>query len=148
MLDIFLRDNGFFSKEKIHVHPKIPMQKKLNALSSYCAGLDSNEVIILIDDTLFGGAKEGVIITNEKIIAKEMFEDPREVYFDHITHIHSEKGKIFINEQKFVSLSMPDAPDLYILCILLQKYIQTAISETPQQKLGIPSLLNSPYKSN
>ena len=41
-----------------------------NALASYTTGITRNDIVILYDDTAFGSAKEGFIITEDAIFSK------------------------------------------------------------------------------
>ncbi|OCG17232.1 hypothetical protein [Gilliamella sp. WF3-4] len=120
----FLTKNNFYGGEKIYLAPTIPNKKLSNALSCYGQGLRPEEIYILIDNTLFGGAKDGVLITNNQMIFKEPFDSPIRINFSDIKKIYSEKSNIFINGSKLSSLSMPDAPDIYRLCLLLQLFIE------------------------
>lgn len=120
----FLTKNNFYGTEKIYLAPTIPNTKLSNALSCYGQGLRAEEIYILIDNTVFGGAKDGVLITNDQIIFKEPFESPIRINFSDIKKIYSEKSNIFINGSKLISLSMPNAPDIYRLCLLLQLFIE------------------------
>ena len=52
--------------------PKIPAKKMRNALDSYAAqhGVQSEDVLLLCDTTLFGSAKEGFLLTADHLICK------------------------------------------------------------------------------
>jgi len=51
--------------------------KKLSiALESYAPGVRPEDVLLFIDSTTFGGAKEGLLITREKLYAKNLNERP------------------------------------------------------------------------
>ena len=60
--------------ERVFVAPHIPRKKLLGALDSYGEGLRAQDIVVLIDDTVFGGAREGVLITEAQIRAKAKFE--------------------------------------------------------------------------
>ena len=65
--------NNIYNKifdEKIFFHPDIPPKKLKNALKTY-AKIGSEVPLMLIDDTLFGSAKAGLILTNEAIYIKD-----------------------------------------------------------------------------
>jgi len=67
--------------DHIFVSPNIPQKKLFGAIKSYAKDVRPEEVIILVDDTVFGGAKEGVLATNNAIYSKELFESPKKVQF-------------------------------------------------------------------
>ena len=58
-------------KEVIFDHtyfkPSIPKDKMLNAINEYAHDLKIEDILILIDETFWGSAKEGLIITNKEI---------------------------------------------------------------------------------
>ncbi|MGQ7248133.1 hypothetical protein ACUN9Y_12420 [Halomonas sp. V046] len=89
----------------IYCAPSIPVKKISGALSSYGNWVDSEDVIVLIDDTAFGGAKEGVLITEEKIAMKAMMDSPRLFFWKNIQKISIQKKKIFINGRGVISLA-------------------------------------------
>jgi hypothetical protein len=47
----------------VYLSPKIPEQKLQNALRSYAPKVRPEAVLLLFDDTVFGGAKDGMILT-------------------------------------------------------------------------------------
>lgn len=63
--------------ERVYVRPHIPQKKLSAALESYGANMSADEVLVLIDDTLFGGAKEGVLMGESKLAVKMVFDTPR-----------------------------------------------------------------------
>ena len=48
--------------------PNIPMDKLTNAIQEYAPGVGVSSVVVLVDETFWGSAKEGMIITNEQIV--------------------------------------------------------------------------------
>ena len=62
--------------DKIFPAPDIPSKKLGNALKSFAPSVSANDVLVLIDDTLFGGCKDGFLITREAIYAKEFMSEP------------------------------------------------------------------------
>ncbi|WP_346796053.1 hypothetical protein R5M92_11325 [Halomonas sp. Bachu 37] len=65
------RKDWSWTWDKVFVKPKIPAKKLLNALS-YAPGVNPDEVLILVDDTVFGGAKDGFLVTREAIFCHEI----------------------------------------------------------------------------
>lgn len=54
----------------LHAHPHIPENKLNNAISAYAKSVDKGRVLFLYDDTLFGSAKDGYIITDSAFYYK------------------------------------------------------------------------------
>ena len=55
--------NAFTGIRNVYLSPNIPLRKLQNALHSYADNVQKEAVLLLFDDTTFGGAKEGVILT-------------------------------------------------------------------------------------
>ena len=97
-----------YPDNKIFYSPNIPSKKIRNALPSYAQQIAPEEIIVLIDDTVFGGAKEGMIITKDGIYSKELTENPLSYSFSDIQNIKCEKKQIYINNTPFFKFTMPE----------------------------------------
>src|SRR5690554_5323594 len=66
-VEMYIRENIKKVSERVYVSSEIA-EKKLNAaIKSMAPDLDPNYVIAVIDTTVFGGAKDGGIITGEAL---------------------------------------------------------------------------------
>jgi len=76
----FIIDDEFLASNKV---------KKLNnAIFAYASNLNKDEgILIIYDDTLFGSAKEGFIVTAVGIYSKASFEKPKFITWDEIKSI-------------------------------------------------------------
>ncbi len=52
------------SPSDLHAAPAIPEKKLRNATQHYAKGVDSSRVLFLYDDTVFGSAKDGYLVTD------------------------------------------------------------------------------------
>ena len=86
--------------ERVYVRPHIPQKKLQAALDSYGANMREDEVLVLIDDTLFGGAKEGVLMGESKLAVKMVFDTPRLFFWRHLDSLAVEKRDLFVNSRK------------------------------------------------
>lgn len=86
--------------ERVYVRPHIPQKKLSAALESYGANMSEDEVLVLIDDTLFGGAKEGVLIGESKLAVKMVFDSPRLFFWRHLEALAVQKRDLFVNSRK------------------------------------------------
>lgn len=67
---------------------EIPAKKVQNAKNSIGKHLSSDEtLLLLVDNTLFGSATDGVIFTDKAIHYKELFSDPEVVFYEQIDSI-------------------------------------------------------------
>ncbi|TXH93045.1 MAG: hypothetical protein E6Q71_00025 [Pseudomonas sp.] len=83
--------------DKVYVRPHIPAKKLQSALDAYGNGLSPEDVIILVDDTAFGSAKDGILITGKSIYIKIFTESLRAYEWDAVESIDIEKRTIYIN---------------------------------------------------
>ncbi|MFB6348281.1 hypothetical protein ACFBZI_02305 [Moraxella sp. ZJ142] len=68
-----------FSDLKIHKFPEIPNNKLINAvevLNKNGYKISHKDVILLIDDTLFGSAKDFFLMTHSMFFCKELMQEP------------------------------------------------------------------------
>ncbi|WP_404343040.1 hypothetical protein [Vreelandella venusta] len=102
------RKDWSWNWDKVFVKPKIPAKKLLNALS-YAPGVNPDDVLILVDDTVFGGAKDGFLVTQEAIFCHELMTPKKQISLHNIKEICiGEKTQILINKQKFFKGNIVD----------------------------------------
>ena len=53
----------------IYFAPNIPETKLQNALNSYASAVKYEEVLVLLDNTSFGSAKNGALLTDKRVYA-------------------------------------------------------------------------------
>ncbi len=95
---------------KLASYPK----KLINAKNYYAKFEDDEEIILLYDDTLFGNAKSGFVITTKAIYTKVAFKLPIIINLIHISSIRKEQGIILINDIALPT-SFIEAEDLSVL---------------------------------
>lgn len=83
--------------DKVYVRPHIPAKKLQSAVNAYGNGLSTEDVIILVDDTAFGSAKDGILITDKSIYIKIFTEALRAYEWEAVESIDIEKRTIYIN---------------------------------------------------
>lgn len=124
-------DNEFF--QKIHVAPNIPQKKLGGALESYGRGLNPRNVIALIDDTVFGSAKEGVLITEHEVRFKAVFESLCSVQVEKIESIEAYKSRIKVNGHDFGKLNVPDSDEVHHFFDLFNAFCQQRRANAPRE---------------
>lgn len=80
----YLKDEFSKMKGKIWLTPEIPEKKLSNAVNAFKYNGDPSTIIAILDNTTFGSAKEGFVISGGKLVYKEVFESPIEFLFDDI----------------------------------------------------------------
>lgn len=110
--------------ERVFVAPHIPRKKLLGALDSYGEGLRTQDVVVLIDDTVFGGAREGVLITEAQIRGKAKFESVDTRLLGCLTQITAHGAHVRIHGEPFISLSIPNPDDLRLLFDAVSEHLK------------------------
>jgi hypothetical protein len=79
---------------EIYFKPDIPEKKLKNAIESYANDIVPSNVIVLYDSTVFGGAKEGFLMTLAGFYAKKLSGKPKQVDFSSIKSIEAGQEEI------------------------------------------------------
>jgi|GEM_PF-2058125 len=104
-----------FSDSRLFLAPSIPDDKLQKAVSAYGCGISPTSVLLLYDDTIWGGAREGVMLTTDSVCLHNIGEDPVRIrYADVKTVSHVERGflqsaAVIINGHKTNTNSADDA---------------------------------------
>lgn len=88
-----------FSCSCLFVEGSIPEKKLRNAFVSMKVQESIDSVRFLIDSTVFGSAKEGLLVTNDAVYFKNFMEDPVRVPFQSIESVGVQKNAITINSK-------------------------------------------------
>lgn len=112
--------------DRVFVAPHIPRKKLLGALDSYGDGIRAQDVVALIDDTVFGGAREGILITKAQIRSKAKFEEVDIRLLGCLKAITAHGAHIRIHGEPYASLSIPNPDDLRLLFEAVTEYLQEA----------------------
>lgn len=102
-----------------HIIPDIPHKKLLNALKAYAPNIKPEEVMLLYDGTVFGGSREGFLLTKDCIYGKSCSdEQPVSIFLSEIKEYHYTKkkgffdlGKMMINNTFTIDILTDEAGD-------------------------------------
>ncbi|SHN72595.1 hypothetical protein [Desulfovibrio litoralis] len=122
---------------KVFCAPNIPEKKLFNAISTYAPGLSSEEVVLLLDDTVWGGSREGVLLSKDKLFCHELLTDPAKISISDIQNIYSQKSDIYINNQKFISCTLLDKMYSEAFCSFLFELIRVLRGESVTEQFLI-----------
>ena len=75
---------------KIYVVPEIPEKKLNNAVAAMSNGVDPNYVLAVVDTTVFGSAKDGILLLGDKMFFK-LFTSKVEIRFQDILSIEKQE---------------------------------------------------------
>lgn len=119
----FFKDKKFAGCKNIYIRPHIPLKKLSNAIEAYNIFVESKEVVVLIDDTAFGSAKDGVLICEDRLIVREMFSSAQAYQYDSIESIECEDRQLYINGRQAMKLNIPGKDELGAFFELLSMWI-------------------------
>lgn len=107
----------------IFVHPNIPREKIAGAMSYVDHSVHPNEIVLLLDDTVFGGAKDGLALTETTLYVREKFCEPFQFNFAEISAIHVEheflSNVLYINNTRIAAFSQPSKDTCLALCMIM-----------------------------
>jgi len=114
--------------DNIYFAPVIPNKKLQGAMSYLPHGVSPNDVLMLIDDTVFGSAKVGMCLTAKGLFYKASFEDEQAYLFEQIQQVEADIGiltsSILINGHDELSFSQLDKGVIRALVAFLNELCQ------------------------
>lgn len=118
----------------IYVAPQIPMNKILGAMSYLPAQTHAEEVLVLVDETVFGQGKNGLCLTDQGIYFKEAFASANAYPLKSISSVGYSMGllskHLVINGTVKVSLAQPEKAGIRLLADFLNQYCALAKAQT------------------
>ena len=118
----------------IYVAPQIPMNKILGAMSYLPAQTQAEEVLVLVDETVFGQGKNGLCLTDQGIYFKEAFASANAYPLKSIRSVGYSMGllskHLVINGTVKVSLAQPEKAGIRLLADFLNQYCAFAKAQT------------------
>lgn len=116
------------SNDNIYFAPVIPNKKLQGAMTYLPHGVNPNDVLMLIDDTVFGSAKVGMCLTPQGLFYKTSFEDEQVYLFEHIQRVEADIGmitsSILINGQDELNFTQLDKGVVRTLVAFLNECCQ------------------------
>ncbi|WP_151869632.1 hypothetical protein [Acinetobacter sp. TUM15509] len=114
------------SDPAIFLAPQIPMNKILGAMSYLPPKTKPEEVLLLVDETVFGQGKNGLCLTTQGIYFKEAFANANVYPIKAITSVGYSMGmlskQLVINGTVKVTLAQPEKAGLRLLADFLNQY--------------------------
>jgi hypothetical protein len=126
--------SGVFDYDKFKFFPNIPADKLSVASSCSANIIDPKDVLILIDDTLMGNAKKGLVFTKTHIYSNgSAAEDSYCIPISSITSARMDGRHLYLNDKAFYSFSR------------LSKQGQEAVHKFIQSLMEDPSFPTETY---
>ena len=70
----YIKENVSLIGDKVYIAPDIPEKKLNNAILSIAEGVNPQYVLAIVDTTLFGSAKEGIVFLGDRVFVRNTFE--------------------------------------------------------------------------
>lgn len=116
-----------YNDRNVHLAPNIPASKLAGALSYLPSEVQAEDILILVDDTVFGSAKLGLVVTAEQLFYKAQMESVREWQLRNIGRLDMEHGwfnrSLRVNGLQKLELIQIENHTLAALLKLLQQHI-------------------------
>jgi len=94
----------FHASKSIYLKPSFPEKKIKNALAEYAKDIKLEDVLVFVDDTVFGSGKDGLIFSRAGLHLHEAFSKPVFIATGDIRDIRAEKKKLSVNDTIKVTL--------------------------------------------
>jgi hypothetical protein len=122
-----LDGNIFFS-------PNIPKKKLKNALNSYANDAQEEDALVLIDNTIWGSAKDGILLTSTAIYANAV---PSINIFsiNDIKFIGGFDNALYINDKRFFQNNLPTRDSMRLFTDMLSE-IFNQVHSSGKEKLN------------
>jgi len=119
---ILTRDSHIF------VHPNIPRDKLAGAMSYVGNSVSPNEIVLVLDDTVFGSAKDGLALTDTTLYVREKFSEPVQYDFADISSITLRNEffsqVLYVDDARVAAFSQPSKETLIALGLLLNTHLK------------------------
>lgn len=94
-LQTLLQDKGnkLLTIREAYVVPNIPEKKIKKARAAYAKNARVDEIVLIIDDSLWGDCKEGLVFTTSGFYIKEMLDKPKYINYMDIEAVKLQYGK-------------------------------------------------------
>jgi hypothetical protein len=123
--DPTITDNHFFFQ------PNIPEKKLSNALGAFAKDVLPEDVLVLLDNSAFGSAKEGAILTEARLYAHSMMQRPVSIRLSSIGDASYKKGglttddMLLINGLPFLEGPLPTKEAMQRFTLMLKEIVTT-----------------------
>jgi len=98
-----------FTETQFLIAPGIPQKKIRNAIKSYAPDASESEVLLLLDTTVFGSAKDGLLLTSDALFAHPFLGKATKVLVKEIVNITLEETEF---ESWTVHINEPQNPSV------------------------------------
>ncbi len=109
--EIVARHGAGIKDSKIWFTPNIPANKLQGALRSYAQAVSPGEVLMLVDNTIWGGCGDGMLVTRDRLYAHDMASSAKVMSISEIKTVNvvgAFAPELWINGSKYVTFNCID----------------------------------------
>lgn len=135
----------------IYFTPHIPLKKIQGAMHYLPTTVQVNDIVLLVDDTVWGSAKVGLCVTDQAIYLKEVFEEPLSFNLAHVKSIQADTGIIqhglLINGRETIHLTQLEKQSVRLLAEFLSQFLdfqqggQTQSRQNPDVPMTVKAMM-------
>ena len=96
-----------FTNAKVFSTPEIPPKKLKNAIKAYAPDVSENDVFFLMDTTLFGSGKNGLLLTEDTLFVH--YTKPKKIAVRDIQNITLEESDVEVYESIDIHINDPES---------------------------------------
>jgi curved DNA-binding protein CbpA len=124
------------SFDRIYVAPHIPLNKLAKAISNYAPEERPNSILLLIDDTFWGGGGDGLLLTEDRLYSKTLGFERSIFEMSHWHHLSSRNNVIYAGTQELIKLYFPKPENTDLFISLLNEWaeLQSRVSADDDEK--------------
>jgi len=120
----------------VYFAPDIPRKKLDAVLKSYAEGVAKEDALVLIDNTVFGGAKDGLLMTPTTLYVHNQMKEPEHIDLVDIENVAFTEGLtsvLHINDAKFLEINMPEKDAIRRFADMLREIVSKRHPGTPER---------------
>ncbi len=113
--------------KNIFFKPNIPDRKLNNVINSYAMGVRPSQALMLIDNTVFGNAKDGALLTPNALYAHNITEKPFRVELAGLSTVGFVEGMtsvLLVNDRRFLETNLPEKYNMRLIMEMLREIIE------------------------
>ena len=115
--------------EKTWMAPDIPGKKARSAIAAYAHRVREGDILFLFDETVFGSADRGLILTETHIHVKALFEPPASYAFTTMKKVGAAQSVIMVDGRLIIDLALAQKVTITRLCDLLNAHVASLRQE-------------------
>lgn len=108
--NIIVKYKSLLDNNAILIKPRIPEKKITNVIGSYASGADSEAILMLYDNTVFGSAKDGFTLSTDTLYIHNMSDENKKIKLQDILSVKLKSGilknEIHINDELILDLNI------------------------------------------